>query len=141
MTIKAFSLLFIGLVPLTASYAQVALTSSNQTTDSVTAILGQWVGTFEGASSGKLELALQQDSNTRQLGGQLTVIISDGERYTTKLKKVVFSQNRFTASYTEPSDGSDVTLTGELKGTALTGEWTVNDGQGKGTWQAIHPVR
>jgi len=141
MTIKTFALLLIGLVPLTASYAQIAPTSGKQTTDSAAAILGQWVGTFEGGSSGKLELTLQQDSNTRQLGGQLTVIISDRERYTTKLKKAVFSQNRFTASYTEPSDGSDITLTGELKGAALTGEWTVNDGQGKGTWQAIHPVR
>jgi hypothetical protein len=141
MTIKAFALLLIGLAPLTANYAQVAPTSGKQTTDSAAAILGQWVGTFEGTSSGKLELTLQQDSNTRQLGGQLTVIISDRERYTTKLKKAVFSQNRFTASYTEPSDGSDITLTGELKGAALTGEWTVNDGQGKGTWQANQPIR
>lgn len=139
MTTKALILLLIGLLPLTACQAQVAFAPNNSTTDSVAAILGQWVGSFDGASSGKLELSIQHSSN--QLSGQLTVIITDGERYTTNLKKVTFTRNRFTASYTEPDDGSDVTLSGELKGAALTGEWIVNDGQGKGTWQAIHPIR
>lgn len=139
MTTKALILLLIGLLPLTACQAQVAFAPNNSTTDSVAAILGQWVGSFDGASSGKLELSIQHSSN--QLSGQLTVIITDGERYTTNLKKITFTRNRFTASYTEPDDGSDVTLSGELKGAALTGEWIVNDGQGKGTWQAIHPIR
>jgi hypothetical protein len=141
MAIKAFIFSLIGLFSLRVSYAQVAPASSSSTTGSVVAILGQWVGTFEGASSGKLELTIQQDNNNRQLSGQLTVIISDGERYTTNLKKVSFAHNQFTASYTEPDDGSDITLSGELKGAVLTGEWTVNDGQGKGTWQATRPVR
>lgn len=139
MIIKALALLLIGLFPLIASQAQVASALGKSTTDSVAVILGRWAGSFDGASSGKLELSIQQANN--QLNGQLTVTITDGERYTTKLKKVTFTRNQFAASYTEPDDGSDITLSGELKGAALTGEWIVNDGQGKGTWQAIHPIR
>jgi hypothetical protein len=140
MAIKIF-LSIIGVLLLTGSHAQVTSSSSGSTADSATIILGQWSGSFEGASSGKLELTLRQDSSSHQLGGQLTVILSDGARYSTKLKKAVFTNNQFTASYTEPDDGSDITLTGQLSGPVLKGEWTVNDGPGKGTWQAIHPLR
>ena len=141
MSIKVLFLSLIGVSSLCVSHAQVTTPSSHSTSDSITLILGQWNGSFEGASSGKLELTLRQDSSSHQISGQIVVMLSDGNRYSTKLDKAIFTKNQFTASYTEPDDGSDVTLTGQLDGSVLTGKWAVSDGQATGTWQAIHPVR
>lgn len=141
MAFKLLILLLVVVSSLSAGYAQVVAPANHSTADSLAPILGQWSGTFDGASSGKLELMLQRDSSSNQLSGQLTVILSDGARYSTKLKKAAFTNSQFTASYTEPDDGSDVSLQGQLSGSVLKGDWTVNDGQGKGSWQAIHPLR
>lgn len=111
--------------------------SSHSTSDSVAVILGQWSGSFEGASSGKLELTLRQDSSSHQIRGQIVVILTDGNRYATKLNKAVFTDNQLVASYTDPEDGSNVTLVGHLDGPVLKGNWAVSDGQATGTWQAI----
>ena len=141
MSIKVLVLALIGVSSLGVSHAQVTTPLSHSTPDSVAIILGQWNGSFEGASSGKLELTLRQDSSSHQISGQIVVILSDGNRYSTKLNKAVWTKNQLAASYTEPEDGSDITLTGHLDGPVLKGNWAVSDGQATGTWQAIHPVR
>lgn len=141
MSIKVLFLSLIGVCSLCVSHAQVATPSSHSTPDSVAIILGQWNGSFECASSGKLELTRRQDSNSHQISGQIVVILSDGNRYSTKLNKAVFTKNQLAASYTEPEDGSDITLTGHLDGPVLKGDWAVSDGQATGTWQATHPAR
>jgi hypothetical protein len=141
MLIKILLLSLTGVSLLTTGHAQVAIPSSHPTPDSIALILGQWNGSFEGASSGKFELTLRQDSGSQQLSGQIVVMLSDGDRYSTKLKKAVFTNNQLVASYSEPDDGSNVTLTGQLAGSVLKGNWAVSDGQATGTWQAIHPIR
>jgi hypothetical protein len=141
MSIKVLVLSLIGVSSLGVSHAQVPTPVSHSRPDSVAIILGQWNGSFEGASSGKFELTLRQDSSSHQISGQIVVILSDGNRYSTKLSKAVFIKNQLTASYTEPDDGSNITLTGQLDGPVLKGNWAVTDGEARGTWQAIHPVR
>ncbi len=115
----------------------LATPSSHSSSDSVSLILGHWSGSFEGASSGKLELTLRLDRGNHQISGQIVVMLTDGNRYSTRLDKALFSKHQLAVSYTEPEDGETVSLVGYLNGPVLKGNWTVSDGPDRGTWQAM----
>ena len=116
---------------LIAAIAIVAITfqvagAQNQTAtrDSLTAIVGKWAGTFDGASSGKFELVINQDSN-RKLIGQVIMLADDGNRYPTDLKTISWQNGQLRASYS--ADGDDVSFTGTYANSALKGTWKSGD--------------
>ena len=131
MTINA---LFIAITLVAITFGAAHAQSPTATGDSLTTIAGKWAGTFDGASSGKFELVLNQDSN-RKLTGQVIMLADDGNRYPVDLKTVVWQKGQLNASYTNP-EGGDVSFTGNYANPALKGTWKSEDGQATGTWQA-----
>lgn len=103
------------------------------TRDSSVTIAGKWNGTFEGSSSGKFELVINQDNN-RKLTGQVIMLADDGNRYPINLKTISWENGQLKASYT--ADGDDVNFAGNYANTSLKGTWTSAGGQDSGTWQA-----
>jgi hypothetical protein len=131
MIIKA---LFAAIVLVAITCQAANAQSPAATGDSLTTVVGKWSGTFEGASSGKLELVLNQDSS-QKLTGQVTVIAEDGNRYSADLKKVVWQTGKLIATYTDPN-GGDVSFTGNYAKPNLKGTWQSDGGQATGIWQA-----
>lgn len=131
MTIK----ILVAAIALIASTFQVARAQSSTTaaSDSSTSVAGKWAGTFDGSSSGKFELVINQDSN-RKLTGQVIMLADDGNRYPIDLKAISWDSGRLTASYS--ADGDDVSFTGKYTNPALKGTWKSSNGQDTGTWQA-----
>lgn len=119
---------------LTLTFQAAKAQNAPTTSDSLTTLTGKWAGTFEGETSGKLELLLNQESN-RKLTGQITVIVNDGDRYTTELKTVVWQSGKLMATYSDPS-GGDVSFSGNYTKQAFKGTWSSDGGQATGTWQA-----
>ncbi|GAB2515370.1 hypothetical protein [Spirosoma aerophilum] len=132
MTIKAI-LAAMALVTLLFQGAHAQ--STNASSDSLTTLVGKWSGTFDGASSGKFELVINQDSN-RKLTGQVIMLADDGNRYPIDLKTVVWQNGQLNASYTD-GDGGEVSFTGKYTKPALKGTWKSDGGQSSGIWQAV----
>lgn len=109
-------------------------------TDTLTTATGTWVGSFDGDSSGRLELLLNQDSNQKLLG-QIIIIPADGNRRPIPLKTVTWQNNKLSASYIGPSDGGEVSFTGTYTNQALSGTWQAVDDTDKGTWQVTRSPR
>ncbi|AKD58316.1 hypothetical protein SD10_03970 [Spirosoma radiotolerans] len=107
--------------------------SSTATSDPLPSVAGKWAGTFDGASSGKFELVINEDSN-KKLTGQVIMLADDGNRYPIDLKTISWENGQLKASYS--ADGNDVSFSGKYANPALKGTWTSADGQGSGTWQA-----
>lgn len=135
MKIKA---LFLSISLIIASLS--AVRAQTQTSDSLTAIVGKWAGTFEGASAGKFELVLNQDSN-RKLTGQVIMLPDDGNRYPIELKTVVWQNGQLRATYNDPNDGDEVSFMGTYASPALKGTWKADEGQSTGTWQVSRLAR
>ncbi len=108
--------------------------SSTASGDSLKTIVGKWAGTFDGASSGKFELVINQDSN-HKLSGQVIMLADDGNRYPADLKTIVWQNGKLSASYVN-GDGGEVSFTGNYTNPAMKGTWKSEDGQATGTWQA-----
>lgn len=125
-----FAALLLVVITCWAANAQ----SSTATSDSLTTIAGKWAGTFDGASSGKFELVINQDSN-RKLSGQVIMLADDGNRYPADLKTVAWENGKLSASYVD-GDGGEVKFSGNYAKPALKGTWKSEDGQASGTWQA-----
>lgn len=124
------SILFIA-ISFSAAKAQAPTTTG----DSLSTIVGKWAGSFEGASSGKFELVLNQGSD-RKLGGQVIMLLDDGSRYPIDLKTIVWQKGQLTATYVNPQGSDEVSFTGNLASSALKGTWKSDAGQAAGTWQA-----
>ncbi len=129
MKIKA---LFLSIGIIMASLS--AVNAQTTTSDTLTAIVGKWAGTFEGASAGKFELVLNQDSN-RKLTGQVIMLPDDGNRYPIELKTVVWQNGQLRATYNDPGDGDEVSFMGSYTSPTLKGTWKSDEGQSTGTWQ------
>ncbi len=124
--------LFLSIAIITASLSAVnAQTPAN---DSLTAIVGKWAGTFEGASAGKFELVVNQDSS-RKLTGQVVMLPDDGNRYPIDLKTVTWKNGQLSATYTDPTDGDEVSFMGNYTSPVIKGTWKSDEGQSTGTWQ------
>ena len=111
-----------------------AVSAQTTTSDTLTAIVGKWAGTYEGASAGKFELVLNQDSN-RKLTGQVVMLPDDGNRYPIDLKTVVWQNGQLRATYIDPNEGDEVSFVGSYSSPALKGTWKSDEGQSTGTWQ------
>ncbi|MFD2935806.1 hypothetical protein [Spirosoma flavum] len=130
MTLKT---LFLSIAVITA-FVSVAKAQTSSS-DSLTTIVGKWSGTFEGASSGKFELVVNQDSN-HKLIGQIIMLPGDGSRLPIDLQTIVWQKGKLSATYKDPADGDDdVSFTGDYTSSALKGTWKSDGGQASGTWQ------
>jgi len=109
--------------------------ASAQTTATNSTVAGKWSGSFDGDSSGKFEIVLNQDNNGK-LTGQVIMVTDDGSRYPIDLKTAVWENDQLTATYENPSDGGQVSFTGKFADTDLKGTWKANSGQASGIWQA-----
>ncbi|MCY7349465.1 MAG: hypothetical protein LH606_02195, partial [Cytophagaceae bacterium] len=123
------SLIVLGLTLCFSAYAQNATSPS----DSLSAFTGKWVGTFEGASSGQCEMVLSP-ADTGKMGGVLTIIPADGNRYPIDFKSVTIQGNQLKLTYNDPSDGDEVSLEGTRESRQLKGTWRAGDGAATGTW-------
>lgn len=131
MSIKTFFLsLVIAVATVSAAVAQTTVSAS----DTLTAIVGKWTGTYEGSDLGNFELNLNKDSNSK-LTGQIVMLPPDGNRYPIDLKTVVWQNGQLSASYTDPSGGNDVSFSGRLTNPTMKGTWEAGGGQAAGTWQ------
>ncbi|GAB2564633.1 hypothetical protein [Spirosoma areae] len=131
MSIKTvFLSVALSVLPFLSASAQTTTTAN----DSLKTVAGKWAGTFEGASSGKFELVLNQDSH-QKLTGQVIMLPDDGNRYPISLKTVVWQKGQLSATYTDPSDGDEVSFTGNYTSPMLKGTWKADGGQSTGTWQ------
>ncbi|WP_338873372.1 hypothetical protein WBJ53_30365 [Spirosoma sp. SC4-14] len=116
--------------------AVVSPVASAQTTPTDnTTVAGKWSGSFDGDSSGKFEMVLNQDSSGK-LTGQVIMVTDDGSRYPIDLKTAVWEKGQLTATYENPSDGGQVSFTGKFADSDLKGTWQTNAGQASGMWQA-----
>ncbi|SOD90291.1 hypothetical protein [Spirosoma fluviale] len=121
-------------VLLTLTFQAVKAQTAPATSDSLTTLTGKWVGTFDGPTTGKLELVLSQDSN-RKITGKITAINNSGDQYTAELKTVVWQNGKLTITYAYP-EGGDINLSGNYAKSVLKGTWELDGGQATGTWQA-----
>ena len=87
-------------------------------------LVGEWSGTFDGDSTGKLGMTFTRDAS-RQLSGSINVAVDTGEGYTANFKSIDVDGNAVTLAYDSPGDGAGVTLAGTLEGTTLKGTWKV----------------
>lgn len=110
------------------------------TSDSASVVAGKWVGSFDGAVSGKFELVLNQNGN-RKLTGQVIMLADDGNRYPIDLKTVAWENGKLVAAYVNPQDSGEVNFTGSYVSSQLKGTWTADGGQQTGTWQVTRPSR
>ena len=86
--------------------------------------VGTWAGTWEGAGSGKIEMALAK-AEAGKLSGQVTVTTDNGD-YTAKFTSLSIEANKLTAKYDFPlSDGSEVVLTATFDERTLKGTWSL----------------
>ncbi|MCX6218423.1 hypothetical protein [Spirosoma sp.] len=118
----------------TLTFQVVKAQNSPATIDSLTTLTGTWAGTFDGPTSGKFELVLNQDNN-RNVTGKITAINNNGDQYSADLKTVVWQNGKLTITYTYP-EGGDVNLSGNYAKSAFKGTWELGGGQATGTWQA-----
>jgi hypothetical protein len=132
MTIK---ILVAAIAFITSTFQLANAQSPTATSDSLTSVAGKWAGTFDGSSSGKFELVINQDSN-RKLTGQVIMLADDGNRYPIDLKTISWENGQLNASYS--ANGDDVSFTGKYANPALKGTWKSSNGQDTGTWQATH---
>jgi Rieske Fe-S protein len=132
MTIKT---LFAAMALVALLFQGANAQTTSAASDSLTTLVGKWSGTFDGASSGKFELVINQDSN-RKLTGQVIMLADDGNRYPIDLKTVVWQNGQLKASYTD-ADGDEVNFTGKYTKPVLKGTWKSDDGQASGIWQAV----
>lgn len=123
------SLIVLGFIFCFSAYAQ----STPSTSDSLTAFTGKWVGTFEGASSGQCEMVLSL-ADTGKIGGVLTAIPGDGNRYQANFKSVTVQGNQLKAAYDDPGDGDEVSMMATRNGSQLKGTWQAGGGAATGTW-------
>lgn len=137
MSIKAlFSAILLLFATLQAANAQ----TSSAKTDTVTTIAGKWAGTYSGDSSGKFELVVNQD-NSQKLTGQVIMLTDDGNRHPIDLKTIEWKNGQLNATYTDPSDGDEVSFTGLPTNSTLKGTWKSNGGQATGTWEVSRAAR
>ncbi|MFD2571559.1 hypothetical protein ACFSUS_13020 [Spirosoma soli] len=131
MFIKA---LFASVLMLFASYSVATAQTAASATDTLSAVLGKWTGTFDGSASGKFELMLNRDAS-QKLTGQIVMVTDDGTRHPLDLKTVTWQKNKLSAAYTDPSSGQDVSFSGNLTDPTLKGTWDAGGGQASGTWE------
>ena len=138
MAIKA---LFSAVVLLVATLQIATAQTSAPKSDTLTTIVGKWAGSFEGSSSGKFELVVNQDTN-QKLTGQVIMVGDDGNRHPIDLKTIVWQNGKLNATYTDPTDGDEVSFTGSFTNPTLKGTWKADGGQSVGTWQTSrdHPL-
>jgi len=138
-----FKALLIGVSMLTASLsvATAQTASATTTTDNSSAtIIGKWDGSYEGSSSGKFELVVNQDGN-QKLTGQIVMLTPDGNRYPISLKTLSWQNGQLKASYVDPQEGDDVNFSGKLENSAMKGTWEADGGQSTGNWQVSRADR
>lgn len=110
-----------------------AQTSASQG-DTLTTVVGKWSGTYAGDSSGKFELAINQD-NGKKLVGQIHILTDDSNQKPITLKTISWKDGKLIATYTDPEEGDDVSFTGTYTNPDLEGSWKADEGQSTGTWQ------
>ena len=108
--------------------------SSALKSDTLTTIIGKWSGTYAGDASGKFELVINQD-NTRKLTGQVIMLTDNNERHSIDLKTISWKNGQLKATYIDPSEDDEVTITGSYTNPDLEGTWKSDEGQSTGTWQ------
>ncbi|UFH56711.1 hypothetical protein [Spirosoma sp. KNUC1025] len=126
--------LFSALLLVAATFQLATAQTTSSKTDTSSTVAGKWAGTYEGASSGKFELVLNQDSN-QKLTGQVIMLPDDGNRYPITLKTVVWQNGKLSATYIDPAENDEVNFTGSLMNATLKGTWQSDGGQATGTWQ------
>jgi hypothetical protein len=78
---------------------QVALAKRAQSS-SPDRFVGTWAGTWDGAGTGKIEMALAKDE-AGKLSGQVAATTDNGD-YTAKFKALSIEANKMTAKYDFP---------------------------------------
>jgi hypothetical protein len=116
---------FIGLMCIVVT--GLALPLAGQASRADDPIVGEWSGTFDGDSTGKLGMTFTRDAS-KNLAGSINVTFDMGEGYTATFKSIDVQGNAVTLAYDSPGDGAGITLAGTLDGTTL-----------KGTWKAFEP--
>ncbi|HMD34098.1 MAG TPA: hypothetical protein VKH42_03975 [Vicinamibacterales bacterium] len=87
------------------------------------AVVGQWVGTWDGSGSGNFDLTVQKKDAGH--AGRVAVT-TDGGNYDAELKGVAVSGQGLKATYDFPLDPSaEVAITAKFEGEKATGTWTL----------------
>ncbi len=107
--------------------------------DSATTLVGKWTGSYDGASSGKFELVINQNDSPK-LTGLITMLLPEGSGKPITLKTVTYQDGQVVAAYDDPENG-EVNLTGKLSNPTLKGTWQLANGQATGNWQLTRAGR
>ncbi|MBE7174742.1 MAG: hypothetical protein INR73_29505 [Williamsia sp.] len=131
MTLRTLlTVIVLVIATISATHAQTSTSES----DTLKTIAGKWAGTYAGDSSGKFELAVNQDAN-QKLTGQITILTDDGNRHPITLKTISWKNGQLNATYIDPSENDEVVITGRYTNPDLEGNWKSDEGQATGTWQ------
>ncbi|PYP84692.1 MAG: hypothetical protein DMF61_18900 [Blastocatellia bacterium AA13] len=103
-------------------------------------VVGVWLGSWEGDSSGKFELTITKGTDGKLAASMLTTP-SDGPGFTAKFKSIEVSGNKFTGKFEDPTDeNTQIGLDGTIDSSIIKGTWEVQSKQGEkmggGVWQA-----
>ncbi len=115
------------LLVLISSLAFSAASQSNEKKISVKEKFGgNWRGTFNGDTAGKLEINLSPSDDGKHTGN-ISVLTDAGDKYQADFKLITLEGDKFKVKYNDPN-GSEVSLEGTSDGKTLQGKWVYQSG-------------
>ncbi len=89
-------------------------------------LIGNWIGSWDGDTSGKFKMKIIKDSRGK-FSGTIDTSPDDGEPYHIYFEPTVAKGNKVTAKFEDPYDELEVSIEAIVEGSTLKGKYVIRE--------------